>query len=165
METKTELPNSSFTNQLSTFITTTTTTDLQKAWHISAVLLSLRRPVRPIELALKCTLFHTTPELIEFLCSIPNSPLYLTPSYFVTLSSIGYLAIANFLANSNVTLDFLPRFQFELGLKTYFRKRKRMRLGEAECLQEPKRRGTLESFDGNMRGEIFFLHFNFCSGL
>lgn len=164
METKTELPNSSFTTQLSTF-TTTTTTDLQKAWHISAVLLSLRRPVRPIELALKCTLFHTTPELIEFLCSIPNSPLYLTPSYFVTLSSIGYLAIANFLANSNVTLDFVPRFQFELGLKTYFRKRKRMRLGEDECLQLPKRRGTLESFDGNMRGGTFVLHFNFCSGL
>lgn len=162
METKTELPNSSFTTQLSTF---TTTTDLQKAWHISAVLLSLRRPVRPIELALKCTLFHTTPELIEFLCSIRNSPLSLTPSYFVTLSSIGYLAIANFLANSNVTLDFLPRFQFELGLKTYFRKRKRMRLGEDECLQEPKRRGTLESFDGNMRGETFVLHFNFSSGL
>lgn len=40
-----------------------------------------------------------------------------------------------------------------------------MRLGEDECLQEPKRRGTLESFDGNMRGEIFVLHFNFSSAL
>ncbi|CAI9095642.1 OLC1v1031633C3 [Oldenlandia corymbosa var. corymbosa] len=135
METSGELTHASFVDQL----TSSPTTDTQKAWHISSMLLSFRRPARPVELAFRCTLFRATPELIEYLCCIPNSPILLTPSYYVTLSSFGYLAIAEFFSNSSVDLDFLPRLKFDLEFMTYFRKRKRTTMKEV-FLQESKKR-------------------------
>ncbi|KAL3499720.1 hypothetical protein ACH5RR_038813 [Cinchona calisaya] len=168
METPPELTISDQSFQLgtaaATATATATATESQKAWHIFALLLSLRRPARPNELATKCTLFYTTPKLIEFLCFIPDSPLCLTPNFLVTFSSTGFLAIAQYFANSEACLNFLQRFRLglELGLgiygerqqrvsgqimKTYSRKRKRIRL-EDENLEVAKRRGNSDEFDG-----------------
>ncbi|CAA3023003.1 probable serine threonine- kinase cdc7 [Olea europaea subsp. europaea] len=83
----------------------TTSTDSQKAWHIFAVLLAHGLPARPAELASKCTLFDSSTGEIQFLCSIPNSPISLAHNHIVTISPIGFAAIVQFVANANVILD------------------------------------------------------------
>ncbi|KAK1305922.1 hypothetical protein QJS10_CPA10g00996 [Acorus calamus] len=72
-------------------------TDREKSWHLLAVLLSLGRPARPAELASRCALFHATPDLVERLCGIPDSPIFLTDDLFVTASEAGTLAVVRFL--------------------------------------------------------------------
>ncbi|XP_071916732.1 uncharacterized protein [Coffea arabica] len=155
MEIQTDLTNSHLSLHLGTFASTT---DSEKAWHIFSLLLSLRRPARPTELASITTLFYTTPQLIEFLCFIPTSPLFLTPNYFVTFSSVGYLAISQFVANSDICLNLLPRFQLGLRLSSYgerqrseggqmVKKRKKFMMGN-EKLQVGKRRAVSDDFDG-----------------
>ncbi|CAH9079973.1 unnamed protein product [Cuscuta epithymum] len=88
-------------------------TDSQKAWHVFALLLATKRPASPAEIASICTLYHATPDLIEYLCSIPNSPLHLTPDSLVTFSSVVYLTFAKFIAYVNVIAAVSPGLNFE----------------------------------------------------
>ncbi|KAK1262563.1 Cyclin-dependent kinase F-1 [Acorus gramineus] len=74
-----------------------TLTDREKSWHLLAVLLSLGRPARPAELVSRCALFHATPDLVERLCGIPGSPIFLTADLFVTASEAGTVAVVRFL--------------------------------------------------------------------
>ncbi|CAA2973884.1 probable serine threonine- kinase cdc7 [Olea europaea subsp. europaea] len=151
----TQRTNSELSLQLS-WSQLTTTTDSQKAWHIFAVLLAHGLPARPDELTSKCVLFDSSSVEIHFLCSIPNSPISLTPNHFVTLSRIGFAAIVQFVSNANVICtnwnlisEFVPRW---IGIpdirpndtvRAYYRRRKRLR-SDVEDFSVVKRRCFLE---------------------
>ncbi|XP_019190689.1 PREDICTED: uncharacterized protein LOC109185165 [Ipomoea nil] len=131
-----------------------TLTDLQKAWHVFALLMSIRRPALPPELASRCTLFHTTPDFIEFLCTLPYSPLHLTRECLVTFSPVVYITFAKFVACVNEIAAVFPGLKFEGltsgravdggELRTYYRKKKRTRW-TVEGLPVLKKRRTLDS--------------------
>ncbi|XP_062073882.1 uncharacterized protein LOC133778073 [Humulus lupulus] len=83
-------------------LSTVASSDYFKARHFLVLLLRLGRPARPPVLASLCTLFPASPELIHYLCSIPNSPisltgdLYVIPSPVASRAFIESGAIANF---------------------------------------------------------------------
>ncbi|KAL1834752.1 hypothetical protein ACET3Z_004403 [Daucus carota] len=89
--------------------TDTNNIDIHKAWHLLSLLLTIGRPVRLPELASRCTLFRASPEFVQFLCSIPRSPLSLTESGFVSISSVAYLDFVRFLSNLCNLSTSLPR--------------------------------------------------------
>ncbi|XP_068635194.1 uncharacterized protein [Aristolochia californica] len=106
--------------------------DREKAWHLFSDLLRLGRPAQPAELAARCTLFSASPDLIEFLCWIPDSPLFLTANHFVTISRSVFSAFSEFF--SNAAASFVPRNCVRVcgstrlwseHITTYSRKRKR----------------------------------------
>ncbi|MCE3216103.1 hypothetical protein HAX54_004900 [Datura stramonium] len=100
--------------QLTSFSdTATSTSDVHKAWHIfGSSTLSTGRPKLSHRISSKCTLFSASPQFIEFLCSIPNSPLHLTSNCFVTFSSIGFVTTVKFFANADAFPDFVPQLEF-----------------------------------------------------
>ncbi|XP_030524774.1 serine/threonine-protein kinase ppk18 isoform X2 [Rhodamnia argentea] len=115
--------------------------DSEKAWHLLSLLLSLGRPSSPLELASKCELFPTSPDLIRHLCDVPSSPIHLTDDLFVTLSFATLISLAQFLTNSNLVSFFCsPRVE-----RPCFRKRKGSIL-ECESLPPVKRRANSESY-------------------
>ncbi|XP_057520908.1 uncharacterized protein LOC130801152 isoform X2 [Amaranthus tricolor] len=131
------------------------------AWYLVSVLLLLGRPASLEELVAKCLLFRISPEFIEFLCGIPNSPIYLTTNKFVVISMSVYSAFGEFFANSRPKIERRmsggPRerilrkacdFEFR-----YFRKRKK--LGE-EIVTVVKKRAVLRSIDENKRESTSF---------
>ncbi|KAK1262082.1 hypothetical protein QJS04_geneDACA008663 [Acorus gramineus] len=143
-----------------------TLTDREKSWHLLAVLLSLGRPARPAELVSRCALFHATPDLVERLCGIPGSPIFLTADLFVTASEAGTVAVVRFLMMAVApcvpqrplwVMD--PRKVWgDLSL-TYSRRRKCCRRLEWEMLvfHRLKRRGSgflLQSDDKNEANEM-----------
>lgn len=141
--------------QLTSF-SDTAISDVHKAWHIFALLLSTGRPAQPSELSSKCKLFSASPEFIVFLCSIPNSPLHLTSNYFVTFSSIGFTSTDKFFANADAFPAFVPQLEFrelrnrgqrECITRTYYRKRNRAE-SEFEYSQVVNKRGFFNNFDG-----------------
>ncbi|XP_059275860.1 uncharacterized protein LOC132030302 [Lycium ferocissimum] len=134
-------------------LTSSSITDIHKAWHIFALLLSTGRPVHPSQLSSKCTLFSTSPEFIEFLCSMPNSPLHLTSNYFVTFSPIGFTTTVKFFANANAFKDFLPRLEFRGIMRTYYRKRKRAG-SDVDDLHLVNKRGFFNNFDVKERSQV-----------
>ncbi|CAN4127700.1 unnamed protein product [Withania somnifera] len=131
----------------------TSISDVHKAWHIFALLLSTGRPAHPSELSSKCTLFSASPEFIEFLCSIPNSPLRLTNNYFITFSSLGFTSTVNFFTNANddVFTELRSRGQKECITKTYYRKRKR---GAGSEVEYSNKRGFFNKFDVKERCQV-----------
>lgn len=142
--------------------TGTSISDVHKAWHIFALLLSTGRPAYPSELSSKCTLFSASPEFIEFLCSIPNSPLHLTNNYFVTFSSLGFTSTIKFFANADADAftAFVPQLEFtelrgrgrkECITRTYYRKRKRGARSEVEYSHK---RGFFNNFDVKERSQV-----------
>ncbi|XP_075485221.1 uncharacterized protein LOC142524946 isoform X2 [Primulina tabacum] len=127
----------------------TATTHTTAAWLVFGLVIGCRRPVRLEEVASKCLFLHDTPHYIQFLCSIPNSPLRLTAERLVTFSKAGFVAITQFFTNSDmisVYLDspeFIPQSLKVVGsnelVETYYRKRKRMR-PDVESFSVMKRR-------------------------
>lgn len=142
----------------------TAISDVHKAWHIFALLLSTGRPAQPSELSSKCILFSASPEFIEFLCSIPNSPLHLTNNYLVTFSSIGFTSTVKFFANADAFTAFVAQLEFqelrdrgqtERITRTYYRKRKRAG-SEVEYSKVVNKRGLFNYFDGRTWYFLFF---------
>ncbi|XP_010244062.1 PREDICTED: uncharacterized protein LOC104587975 isoform X2 [Nelumbo nucifera] len=136
-------------------------TDIEKAWHLLAVLLSIGRPARPGELCARCTLFRASPDFVESLCLIPRSPLFLTDDLFVTISLFALSAFEEFA--SKAVGSFVPRIMLRVPepkklwdnvVRTYFRKRKAPR---ADCVLLPtaKRRFLLPSHSDE-DGQILF---------
>ncbi|KAK9927689.1 hypothetical protein M0R45_024861 [Rubus argutus] len=82
------------THPLDSALTTLTTPDSEKAWHLLALLLSIGRPARPSELASRCTSFPASTHLVQRLCSIANSPLSLSEDLYVTPSLLAVTALA-----------------------------------------------------------------------
>ncbi|CAK7356278.1 unnamed protein product [Dovyalis caffra] len=128
--------------------TTSTESDLQeKAWHILALLLSIGKPTPALELSSHCTLFNASPDLIESLCSIPNSPIALTfnhdssDSFLVTISRPGFFALNHFLSNFS-EIDRIwtaicgRKVPFEDVVRMYFRKRKRIGFDSADVCEK-----------------------------
>ncbi|XP_042505967.1 uncharacterized protein LOC122082454 isoform X2 [Macadamia integrifolia] len=125
--------------------------DREKAWYLLAVLLRIGRPARPAELSARCTLFHASPDFVQFLCLIPHSPLFLTNALFVTISLAALSAFEELVSKA---LDgFVPRdtlrvFKSRRSLNsvvlTYSRKRKGPEAISAP-LPGPKRRLLLPS--------------------
>ncbi|THG10679.1 hypothetical protein TEA_010375 [Camellia sinensis var. sinensis] len=140
-------------------------TELHKAWHLLSLLLPLGRPARPLELASRCALFRAPPDFVEHLCSIPNSPLFLTSNRFVTPSLVAFVAFGKFASNLNVIGAFVPRIELrDFGrervwggfVRTYYRRRKRMSL-EFESPPLSKKRAVLRSVDENEENQILLL--------
>ncbi|KAL2903044.1 Extracellular signal-regulated kinase 2 [Bienertia sinuspersici] len=129
----------------------------EKAWHLASILIRLRRPASVIELVERCSLFETSPEFVEFLCSIPNSPIYLTADDFVVLSMLVFSAFGELFTNS------MPKFELQVYggermlrtgegfMRTYIRKRKK--LGN-EMMPIAKRRAVLTTVDENERETV-----------
>ncbi|XXG41925.1 hypothetical protein AAC387_Pa01g2291 [Persea americana] len=121
--------------------------EIEKAWHLFSLLLRLGRPARPAEIAARCSLFSATPDFVEFLCSIPDSPLFLTRDLFVTISlEVLFSAFGEFA--SNAIASFVPRIGARVSwpkrkwdgcVQTYFRKRKGVRF-DSIVLPAAKRR-------------------------
>ncbi|KAH9605146.1 hypothetical protein KSS87_002344 [Heliosperma pusillum] len=132
----------------------TTQNYTEKAWHLAAVLMSIGRPSSPAELAAKCSLFHASIDLIEFLCLIPNSPLFLTKNDLVLLSASAFHVIGEFFAVSAPRVQigvFDPATSFNRCsgrdvVKTYFRKRKNF---GSEVVPLMKKRAIMRSIEGN----------------
>lgn len=129
----------------------TAAVDSDSAWHVVGLLLGRRRPARPSDLPLP-------PDLIRFLCSIPDSPLRLAGGDLVTLSQIGVAALVHFFANSDLVTRYLdlpqivPRllenFRSDVLVRTYFRKRKRA-AAEIEDFPKIKRKSFFQDLDCN----------------
>ncbi|KAL9387510.1 hypothetical protein Peur_020634 [Populus x canadensis] len=133
--------------------TTSTESNLQeKAWHILGLLLSIGNPTPALELASHCTLFNASPDLIESLCSIPNSPITLTfnsddcsNSFLVTISPLGLFALNQFASNLSLIDAFAtwirtaicrPKVPLEDAVRMYFRKRKRIGYDPADVYEK-----------------------------
>lgn len=123
--------------------------EIEKAWHFVFLLLRLGRPARPVELAARCSLFCASPDLIEFLCSIPDSPLFLTRDLFVAISLEVLLSAFNEFARK-ATASFVPRIRGKVSwpkrpwddsVQTYSRKRKGARF--ASLVLPPAKRMLL----------------------
>ncbi|XP_073020704.1 uncharacterized protein [Primulina eburnea] len=127
----------------------TATTHTTAAWLVFGLVIGCRRPVRLEEVSSKCLFLNDTPHYIQFLCSIPNSPLRLTAERLVTFSKAGFVAITQFFSNSDMisvyfdSPEFIPQSLKVVGsnelVETYYRKRKRMR-PEVESFSVMKRR-------------------------
>lgn len=124
----------------------------EKAWHILSILFTVGSPVHASDLAHRCRLFDVPVEFIEFLCSIPESPLYLTEDRFVSISSVAFSALSEFV--SKAVSKFVPRIAFRVSepkglwdgvLRTYNRKRKDVSF----VLPSAKRRLILAPEGGN----------------
>ncbi|KAL6979787.1 non-specific serine,threonine protein kinase [Sarracenia purpurea var. burkii] len=145
-----------FTNSTLTIVTNTVTnTEVHEAWHLLALLLRIGRPVRPAELASRCILFQAPTDYVEYLCSIPNSPICLTNNLFVTPSRVASVAFRKFESNSNAIDAFVPRIVlgdsqprriWEYAVRTYYRRRKRIE-SESEAMPVAKKRAVLHSVD------------------
>ncbi|XP_057977782.1 uncharacterized protein LOC131164533 [Malania oleifera] len=138
-------------------LSTVSASHSHKAWHLLSLLLAIGRPATPAELSAKCTLFRATPEFVEFLCSIPDSPLFLTGDLVVTISLAAYASFAQFASNFSSIVSLVPRIGIRVqGLKqlwddvliTYSRRRKRV-MPHSEVAAVAKKRVTLDFLDVN----------------
>ncbi|KAJ9536886.1 hypothetical protein OSB04_029619 [Centaurea solstitialis] len=117
-----------------------------RSWSLFAVLLSIGHPVPPVQLASRCassSSFEASTEFVEFVCSVPNSPLSLTSDGLVTVSSAVCVGLKRFLWNSSRGLRILAprgiRMTGECWRKrtaeevevTYYRKRRRLSHNDA----------------------------------
>ncbi|KAM6588395.1 hypothetical protein CsatA_011000 [Cannabis sativa] len=82
-------------------LSTVPTSDYHKASHFLVLLLRFGRPARPPLLASLCTLFPSSPDLVHYLCSIPNSPISLTGDLFVIPSPVASRAFIQSAAITN----------------------------------------------------------------
>ena len=147
-------------------LSTTTSSDSHKARHFLALLLRLGRPARPPELASLCTSFPASPELVYYLCSIPNSPISLTADLYVTLSPVAALAFFDSPAISNFVNSLLrpPSQQIETGVwNTHAAvglcsKKRKFLVSDCEFVPQAKRRLILNSGEGNLKEHyvVFF---------
>ncbi|XP_015582453.1 serine/threonine-protein kinase RIM15 isoform X2 [Ricinus communis] len=152
---------------LDSLSTTESNSDLQKAWHLLSLLLSIGHLTSPHELASLCTLFPTTPDLVEFLCSIPHSPLTLTTGnegILVTISVIGLLAFCRFASNFNLADAFLtpirdhsPGKLMTDAVRVYFRKRKRIQF---DSLEVDKKLISVSGSAKRVRNDSSKVHFH-----
>ncbi|CAH1447596.1 unnamed protein product [Lactuca virosa] len=94
---------------------------VSRSWNLFAILLSIGRPVPSIELASRCSYLDVSPEFIEFVCSIPNSPLSLTDDGLVTVSSAVCIGLQRFLLNSGRV--FKISIPWEMKTRDFERKR------------------------------------------
>ncbi|XP_020094583.1 probable serine/threonine-protein kinase cdc7 isoform X2 [Ananas comosus] len=131
---------------------------IERAWHLLTVLVRLRRPAPPAELAARCALLpSTSPELVEWLCRIPGSPLSLTEDHFVTVSETGFAVFGKFL--SSMAALFVPRVAVRVSEQkrrlgdvslTYVRKRKTRPVEDDVTLVPRAKRRLLMSSDGEV---------------
>uniref|UniRef100_A0A1D1XTZ3 non-specific serine/threonine protein kinase n=1 Tax=Anthurium amnicola TaxID=1678845 RepID=A0A1D1XTZ3_9ARAE len=91
--------------------------EIEKAWYVVSLLLRVGRPARPAEIVARFRLVPASADFLEFLCRIPNSPLYLTEGGFVTVSQVAAAAAFREFVFGAVT-QRVPRFTVRLaGLK------------------------------------------------
>lgn len=69
---------------------------IERAWYVLTVLLRLGRPARPLEL-------DPDLELVESLCQIQGSPLFLTDEGFITVSGSALSCFYRFWSNLSVS--------------------------------------------------------------
>ncbi|KAK8964346.1 hypothetical protein KSP40_PGU003035 [Platanthera guangdongensis] len=124
--------------------------EIESAWHLLSILIQQGCPPRLLDLASRSSL---GPNLVEFLCRIPGSPLTITPGGFINFSDAGGEAFVEFVTRA-VAL-YVPRDVFWfLSLKrvscnvsvTYVRKRKAQSPGNNADLLFPssKKRSSLK---------------------
>ncbi|PWA57399.1 Protein kinase, catalytic domain-containing protein [Artemisia annua] len=74
-------------------------TDLHiKSFHLFALLLSIGHPVTPLDLS--AFSHDASPQFVEFMCSVANSPIEMTSDGLVTVSCDVFVALKRFLNNS-----------------------------------------------------------------
>jgi cell division control protein 7 len=69
---------------------------IERAWYVLTVLIRLGRPARPLEL-------DPDPDLLEFLCQIPGSPLLFTDDGYITVSGSAFSCFYRFWSNLSVS--------------------------------------------------------------
>lgn len=106
---------------------------LQNAWHLLSLVLASGRPNRLRELLSRCKFLRFTLYMIGSLCSLPESPFFLTPNGVVSIIQSTFVAFTQALWNLWSGLAFVPRSLRYLArrgslanvTKVYSRKRKR----------------------------------------
>ncbi|XP_058222138.1 uncharacterized protein LOC131332092 [Rhododendron vialii] len=132
--------------------TSTTATELHQAWHLLSLLLSLGRPSLPAELASKC---RAPIRYIQYLCSVPNSPIVLTSNLLITPSPFAFTILQKLTTSlSRVEFGvFRRRRVLEDVGRTYCRRRKRLG-SEIEVTPVSKKRLVLQDIDENEENRI-----------
>ncbi|KAJ8754385.1 hypothetical protein K2173_002836 [Erythroxylum novogranatense] len=143
-------------SSLFTSTTTTASVELQKAWHLLSLLLSTGFPTPPTDLASRCVLFNATSDLVLYLCSLPFTPISLTPddcgNALVTVSPVAFCIFERLVSNFNYRMEtksFQSRRPLEDIARIYFRKRKRVQFDsehEVINLEAPSRTRIRKSF-------------------
>ncbi|KAF3448256.1 hypothetical protein FNV43_RR08969 [Rhamnella rubrinervis] len=143
-------------------ISNPTSSNSDKARHLLALVISLGRPARPPELASRCTSFPASSELVQSLCSIPDSPLALTEDLYVKPSPAALIAFESGAGNSNLfnSRMVLPRqllvapvrgvdpmWNCSDPVRIWFKKRKRL-ASDCSLMPPAKRRLALILGDG-----------------
>lgn len=123
---------------------------IERAWYVLTVLLRLGRPARPMELG-------PDPHLIESLCQIYGSPLFLTADGFITVSGSALSCFLRYWSNSTVSSALstdarvCENGRSQVGV-LYSRKRKTR---DYECMMPVSKKRRL--LIGCERGKIYFL--------
>lgn len=123
------MTNSQLGSQLSIVVDN----NLQNAWHLLTLVHATGRPIRLTELASRYKFLQFTLVLIKSLCSIPDSPLFLTPDRVVSIRGSAFVAFSHFLWYLRSGFAVVPRnLRYVVPkrslaniTKVYFRKRKR----------------------------------------
>ncbi|GLU05518.1 hypothetical protein SLE2022_226150 [Rubroshorea leprosula] len=130
--------------------------DVQKSWHLLALLLCVGKPTPLPELASRCTLFPADPTLITYLCSIPGSPISLTSHYFVTLSVVGLSALNAYVARTFGLADAFswPPILLRDSMSLFPRKRKRIEDDEDRRLVPSLKRIQYDCRTAKVHGHV-----------
>ncbi|XP_004308491.1 PREDICTED: probable serine/threonine-protein kinase cdc7 isoform X1 [Fragaria vesca subsp. vesca] len=130
--------------------------ETEKAWHILSILLTLRRPAAPEELAKRCQLFAATADKVLSLCSIPNSPIT-EEEGLVTVTVAAITALGEFVPESMMVM--------EMDMLRSFYPNAEIRKRKAADLEYPpaKRRLLFRNEDGEADG-VLVCHHNMIEG-
>ena len=147
------------TNLTDTRLSTRPSSPSQKAWHILSLILSIGRPACPSGLAAQCKSFPVSPQLVQSLCLIPHSPLFLTADLFVTPS----LVALQFALTSSSVHTFMPRIRgtkrfVDGDVRKHFGKRKEFTV-DSDIVPFSKRRLFFSSINGKINDFYFLKNF------
>jgi cell division control protein 7 len=110
------------------------------AFELSRLLLSSGHPESVIDLSSKCTYFQGSPNLVKYLCSIPNSPISLAEDGFtVTLSPESPSAPASFACSLDLQENVVLEQFMDPRSLTLKHSRENAEQEELELMPLPKR--------------------------
>ncbi|KAI4356617.1 hypothetical protein L6164_000626 [Bauhinia variegata] len=109
--------------------------DEEKSWYLLAILLKIGRPAFPEEIASQCKLFPPiSPDFIQYISSVPDSPLCLVANGLVSVSMAAVFAFGKFVSVATNS-GFVCNYGFGAS--------EPKGLGDADEKNSRKRKGTM----------------------
>lgn len=133
---------------------------IKRAWHLLTVLLQWGHPASPVELASRSE-FHSvflSPDIVEFLCGIPGSPISPTGDRLLVAFKVAVAALRQYLDLTRGS--FVPRLLFRASedrrgwssIKLVYRTKRKVRPLEAGLMGPGAKRRLLWGIDGGKSG-------------